>query len=271
MEVENKKRKTVGLVLGAGGGRGMAHIGVIKTLQKHGIPIDYISGSSIGALVGAYFALNQEVDSLEATFKKIFQKPFSLLDFKYRYKSLTGNSKVFAVMKNELYSEKSFEDLRIPFVAVASDLDTDQAHTFRSGKLIDACLASMSIPGLFPVVETNNSHLVDGVLTASLPIKEMQTEFNPDVLIIVDLYKPKDKILEEYKLNTVIERTYEIFFQKLSRINMFDCNRPYIKLAPETNEDWRNLLFKNIDRNIKIGEEECECNMEAIKKMINGD
>ena len=64
-----QKRKTVGLALGSGSDRGMSHIGVIKTLLKHNIPIDYISGASIGAIVGAYYALYGEIDGLEKTFK----------------------------------------------------------------------------------------------------------------------------------------------------------------------------------------------------------
>ena len=79
--MSEQKRKTVGLALGSGSDRGMAHIGVIKTLLKHNIPIDYISGTSIGAIVGAYYAIHGEVDGLEKTFKNIMTRPWYLFDF----------------------------------------------------------------------------------------------------------------------------------------------------------------------------------------------
>jgi NTE family protein len=264
--MEQKSRKTVGLILGSGGGRGMAHIGVIKTLQKYNIPIDYISGSSIGAVIGAYYALNLEVDSIEKIFKSIFKKPFWLLDFKTK-NSFIGNKKIFQLMKYNLYGEKTFDDTKIPLRIASTNIDSGDSYIFNNGKIVDAVIPSMTIPGILPIVEKDNMHLVDGGLSNALPIKPLIQEFNPDVLIIVDLYTPKLKPLKNYSIKSIFDRVYKLYISKLSKINIIDCDREHIILNPDTDENFENLTFKNIDKNIKIGEDEVEEKIEEIKKL----
>ncbi len=263
-----EKRKTVGLVLGSGGGRGMAHFGVIKTLQKHNIPIDYVSGSSIGALIGAYFALNQEVDSLIEIFKAAVKKRSSFFDFAGRRGSVLGGTKIKKVLE-QIFQDQTFDNLKLPFLAVSTDLGSGEAITLNSGKILEAVLPSISIPGVLPIYDQKPPyHLVDGGLSSALPIKQMLENFQPDVLIIVDLYTPKSKTSIDYTVSSVSKRVYELTIAKLSQINMTEIDRPAAILLPDTNEDWRNLFFAHIDDNVEKGSKECEAKILSIKQLL---
>ena len=264
--MEIKKRKTVGLVLGSGGGRGLAHVGVIKTLLKNNIPIDYISGSSIGAVVGAYFALNLEIEGLETIFKSLFKKPFWLINFNLKTGSFINNKRIYDVLKYNLYSEKTFADTKIPLRINATDIDTGNGYVFKEGKIIDAVVPSMTVPGILPPFEINGVHLIDGGISNAIPA-DLLNEFKPDVMIMVDLYNTKIKPLDNYGLKSVFDRVYKIYISKLSEFSKKSFNGNYIILNPDTNEKFENLTFQNITRNIKIGEEETESKIEEIKRL----
>ncbi len=270
--MSEQKRKTVGLALGSGSDRGMSHIGVIKTLLKHNIPIDYISGTSIGAIVGAYYALHGEVDGLEKTFKNIMARPWYLLDFDFKGPNFISNKKVYNMLSYNFYREKTFTDTNIPLRISATDIDTGNEYVFKEGKVIDAVISSMSIPGIFPPCEIDGKHLVDGGLSNAIPV-DLLSEFKPDVIIAVDLYNTKMSPLPKYNIRSIINRTYQIYISKLSEFSKrgFCSNcKDYIILNPDTNETVSELLtFKNIDRNIKIGIEETESKIEEIKKLYN--
>jgi NTE family protein len=264
--MEKNKRKTVGLVLGSGGGRGLAHIGVIRTLLKHNIPIDYISGSSIGAVVGAYYALNLEVENLEKIFKSIMKKPFWLLGLNWKTKSFINTKNIYEIMKYNFYGEKTFEDTKIPLRINTTDIDSGNGYVFSEGKIIDAVIPSMTIPGILPVVEKGKMHLVDGGLSNAIPA-DLLKEFKPDVMIVVDLYNTKIKPLDNYGIKSIFDRVYKIYISKLSEFSKKNFEGEYIILNPDTNEKFENLTFQNIERNIKIGEQETEEKIEEIKKL----
>lgn len=264
--MEQNKRKTVGLVLGSGGGRGLAHIGVIRTLLKHNIPIDYISGSSIGAVVGAYFALNLEVENLEKIFKSMMKRPLWLFGFNLKTKSFINSKNIYEIMKYNFYGEKTFSDTKIPLRINATDIDSGESYIFKEGKIIDAVIPSMTIPGILPIIEKDNKHFVDGGLSNAIPANLLK-EFKPDVMIMVDLYNTKIKPLDNYGLKSIFDRVYKIYISKLSEFSKKSFEGNYIILNPDTNEKFENLTFKNIEKNIKIGEEETENKIEEIKRL----
>ena len=267
-----QKRKTVGLALGSGSDRGMSHIGVIKTLLKHNIPIDYISGTSIGAIVGAYYALHGEVDGLEKTFKNIMARPWYLFDFNFKGPNFISNKKIYNMLSYNFYREKTFADTKIPLRISATDIDIGNQHVFKDGKIIDAVISSMSIPGIFPPCEIDGKHLVDGGLSNAIPV-DLLSEFNPDVVIAVDLYNTKLSPLPKYNIKSILNRTYQIYISKLSEFSkrgFCDHCKNFIILNPDTNESINDLLtFKNIDRNIKIGINETESKIEEIKQLLS--
>ncbi|MGB8816121.1 MAG: patatin-like phospholipase family protein [Minisyncoccia bacterium] len=269
--MENK-RKTVGLILGSGADRGMAHIGIIKTLQKYNIPIDYISGSSIGAVVGAYYALYLEVDGLEKTIKAVMKSNlFKLFDFNFFKPSLIKGRKFYDLMKYNLYGDKIFDDTQIPLRINATNLDTGNSYIFTNGRILDAVIPSMTIPGILPIVVNNDVNLIDGGLSDAIP-SHILDEFHPDVIIAVDLYSSKMEKIEKYNLRSLLNRIYQIYTTRLSGLSIKELKNSganCIILNPQTNETFESLTFKNIEKNIKIGMEETESKIEEIKRLLN--
>jgi len=266
-----QKRKTVGLVLGSGSDRGMSHIGVIKTLLKHNIPIDYISGTSIGAIVGAYYALHGEVDGLEKTFKNIKARPWYLFDLNFTRPIFRLNKNIYNMMSYNFYRNKNFSDAKIPLRICATDIDTSNQYVFSEGKIIDAVISSMSLPGIFPPYEINGKHLIDGGLSNALPV-DLLSEFKPDIIIAVDLYQTKMSPLPKYNITSVMNRTYQIYISRLSefcRQNFYTSSKNFIILSPDTNETIDSFTFRNIQKNINIGIEETESKIEEIKRLCS--
>jgi NTE family protein len=264
-----QKRKTVGLALGSGSDRGMAHIGIIKTLLKNNIPIDYISGTSIGAVVGAYYALHGEVEGLERTFKSVMTKPWYLLDFNFKKPDFLSNKNIYNLLKLNFYDDMTFADTKIPFRTNATDIDTGNQYILKDGKIVDAVVSSISLPGILNPFEIDGKHLVDGGLSNAIPVN-LLAEFKPDVIIAVDLYNTKMEPLTKFNLQTVINRTYQIYISKLSEFSkksFCDICKNFIVLNPDTKESLDRLPFQDIERNIKIGEEETERNIDEIKKL----
>jgi len=179
------KRPRVGLVLGSGAARGLAHIGVIKALEKHNIPIDYIAGSSIGALVGGLYAATKDIKYIEdLALDTNWRELVKLLDPTFGTGFIAGD-KIKDFIQRSL-KVRTFEELLIPFAAVATDLREGKAVVFKEGDLAMAIRASISIPFVFLPVKKDNAVLCDGGLTIPIPVsvaKKMGAEYT----IAIDL------------------------------------------------------------------------------------
>jgi NTE family protein len=179
-------RKTVGLVLGSGSSRGWAHIGVIEALEEENVPIDYIAGCSIGSYVGAIYASGSLQSLKEFVLRMDGKKVFSYFDIAFpRAGFLNGTKRL-----KELYSMHTdaadFSDLKIPLMVVATDLETGKKVVLKSGSILHALRATMSIPGLFAPVKVKDRWLVDGGLVDPVPVGVARA-LEADVVIAVDL------------------------------------------------------------------------------------
>ena len=142
-------RLKIGLALGSGGARGLAHIGVLKTLEENNIPIDYIAGVSSGSIAGAYYSLNGEIDSLEKKVLQLTKKDLlKLIDITSPKRALISGNKIKSFI-GELISNKSFSDTKIPLRIIATDLCSGEGIQITEGRLVDAIRASISLPGIF--------------------------------------------------------------------------------------------------------------------------
>lgn len=177
--------KRVALVLGAGGARGLAHIGVIEALEARGFEIAAVAGSSMGALVGGIHAAGK-LDAYREWAERLERNDvLRLLDVTFGASGLIRGDRVIATLR-ELVGEHRIEDLPIPYVAVATDLATQREVWFQHGPLFDAIRASIAIPMVFTPHEVNGRELVDGGLLAPLPLAATRG-FHCDYVVAVDL------------------------------------------------------------------------------------
>ena len=141
----------VGLALGSGSSRGWAHIGVIKALTEAGIRVDYVAGTSIGAMVGAAYASGR-IDSLKDVVLQLDWKKITfLLDVVFPKSGLIDGNKIAEFIRSNV-GEKNIEDLSLPFCAVSTDLATGNEMVLHEGDIIEAVRASISVPGIFTPV-----------------------------------------------------------------------------------------------------------------------
>ena len=181
----NEPRKPViGLALGSGSARGWAHIGVIRALEEAGIRPDLVCGSSVGAVVGAAYALG-ELDRLEEWARGLTRRTvFSFMDFNLSGGMLKGE-KVIDFFRKHL-SDRDIETLAMPYAAVATALYSGSEVWLRSGSTMDAVRASMALPGLFTPALRDGRLLVDGGLVNPVPVS-LARAMGADVVIAVDL------------------------------------------------------------------------------------
>jgi NTE family protein len=175
----------IGIALGSGGAKGLAHIGVLKTLEKHGIPISIIAGSSIGALIGSYYAAHPYVEDLEDFILSFTRRTgFSLFDPTLRGGLIRGNKIEHLI--GELLDGSTFASLRIPFAAVATDFNTAESVIISEGDLVKAVRASISVPAVFQPVVYADRLLADGGLSDPVP-DEVARKMGSEIVIAVNL------------------------------------------------------------------------------------
>jgi len=189
------EKKTISLVLGSGGARGYAHIGVIEELEKHGYEIASVSGSSMGALVGGLYAAGKLQKYTEWVLGLDLLDVAKLLDFSLGRTGLIQGNRVFEAIEN-MVGDVMIEDLPIPFTAVATDFIKKKEVWLQKGSLLDAIRASIAIPTVFTPKVIGDHHLIDGGILNPLPIAPTVSD-DTDMTIAV-------------KLNAQIEKEYQI-------------------------------------------------------------
>ena len=178
-------RPRIGLALGSGSARGLAHLGVIRAIADAGIELDFIAGTSMGALIGAIHAAGK-MDELEATFLTFdWKKTASFFDVVLPKSGLLDGARVSELVRAHIHAD-NIETLPISFAAVATDIVSGEEVVIRSGDVIEAVRASISVPGIFTPVRSNGRILVDGGLTNPVPVSVARA-MGADIVIAVDL------------------------------------------------------------------------------------
>jgi len=183
-----KRRPVVGLALGGGGARGLAHIGVLKVFERHSIPVACLAGASMGGILAAAYARGLSATDLETEALNMAQMPnlIKLVDFKPPRKGLLEGSRVREYLADIVGHSTVFEALRLPLVLVAVDIDRGQEVILSAGALHPAVLASMAFPGVFPPVEIGGRRLVDGGVLNNVPADALPP-LGAEVVIAVDV------------------------------------------------------------------------------------
>lgn len=280
-------RPKVALVLGGGGSRGLAHIGVLDVLVRESIPIDYIVGTSMGSIVGAYFALGVPPKLIAAHLRDIQGSNLLNLNiFSARARQKDLKKRLEAVL-----GEKTFEDLKTPLVITAVDMITGQEMLFDSGELIPAILASSAVPAVFPPVEINGMQLADGGVIDSLAT-HVAYKLRSDKIIAVDVYPSLEKddlwvdplsAIMGFQLpfnlfsNTdwskipsmasSMWRSVRVMTWHLHQARL-EAHPPNILLRPDVGK-YGSLDFTDVEGPLKAGQEEAEKYLDAIKAIIN--
>ena len=268
------KKPTVALVLGGGGARGMAHIGVLKVLEEANIPIDLIVGTSSGALVGAMYAVSQNTSQIMRRFDEfINSKTYNhtgvpkfllkkdaenfwgqvasnlgeriIINLAYSRTGLLERKRLRDAV-NFLIDPIQISDTRIPFVAVAVDLNSGKEIIFEKGNLRTAAEASSSLPGFLPPLKLNSYALVDGAVLYTVPVIPAR-KLGADFIIAVNVSQSLGKNPELDNVIDILFRANSIMSWKYSQLQM---KRADVILRPDVgNVHWSEFsLFKELVR-----------------------
>jgi NTE family protein len=167
----------IGLALGGGFARGLAHVGVLKVLEEENIPIRFIAGTSVGALIGAAYCSGLSIPELEKLAAQVRFKHFARWTLS-RY-GFASNQRMIGFL-NSILKVKTFEELRLPLAVTATDFSTGEGVVFHSGPLVDPVRASCAYPGMFLPVKIRGRLLIDGMLSytvPTVPLRQMGAEY----------------------------------------------------------------------------------------------
>ena len=264
-------QKKVGLALGGGGARGLAHIGVIKELLRAGVSIDYIAGTSMGSIVGGWYAATKDIELLESIFLKLrYRDIFPIGEFFNAKKGAAlfqGESAM--KMLGPDFRNINIEECKIPFRAVATDMNNGDRVVLKTGKLADAVRASSSIPVLFPPVKIGEMLLADGGFSDPVPV-DVVKEMGADVVIAVDVSSKWTNPSGDGSAD--IRNVYSMFSSALSIVSYqltkeALANADVVLHPPISRFDW--LEFGKGGEIMKVGAEEARLHLKKIREKLD--
>ncbi len=266
--MKKKNEKRLGLVLGSGGGRGFAHLGVLKVLQENDIIPDYVIGSSVGALVGALFCKDKDYEKVQKVFIDLDWKEFSSLLCLSMGKGLLDGKKLRKQL-DVFFEGNRFEDLDISLETVATDLFTAEQTYFNKGSLAEAVHASIAFPMFIEPLKKGNDIYWDGGLSDPLPVKRAKEK--SEVVLAVNLDK-----YPEYPHNHAV--SYRITMMAVKSLQhhlaIHSSKEADVLLELDFKKDDTLLDFSNFfkkdraNRIIKRGADMTEIKLDLIKEMI---
>ncbi len=256
------KRKKVGLALSGGAARGFAHLGVLKVLLENDIPIDCVAGTSAGSIAGASLACGLSVDEIIEMGKKMTW--YKVSGFPYSAKGLLSNAPMGAFFEKHL-PYKDFEDLPIPFAAVACDLETGEAVILKDkGNIATAIRASCAIPGVFVPIELDGKTLIDGGAVALVPTKAVR-KLGAEIVIAVDVNAAVPANLGTP--STFLGVLFQSAMMLIRTAGKSQHYRANVVIIPQVGHLRPDDIGK-MDEFIRLGEEAALAKIDEIKKII---
>jgi len=263
------KRVKVGLALGSGAAKGLAHIGVIQALEEKNIPIHVVAGASIGSVVGGMYAAGLTIDELKSFAFKFADKHLAFWIDPSLFKSggLLKGGKIEDAIKDEV-GLADFSDLKIPFYAVATDLVSGRPIVMHKGDPFRAIRASFAIPGIFAPTKVDGKWLVDGALSDPIPTEILQ-KVNCDVIISVNVSSVSKKqeaitLDESPRIIDVLMQVVSIAQDKLAEPCM---DRADINIVPNVGPySWSD--FSKVEELIGLGYRSTMRMMPELEKLL---
>ena len=256
--------KKLGLALGAGGSRGVAHIGFLKALEEADIKADYIAGASMGAVVGGAYAAGVSVDLMrEAVFKL---RLWNLITAAKQKGGFFGNNKMRGLIAKYI-GEITFDQLNIPFHSVAVDMLTQKVIEFSEGSVVDAIVASASIPAIFHPLVKDGMRLIDGGVLERVPAMRVK-KMGADVVVAVDVLGWRNASEKVPGAIGVCLETFDIMDNHRTRVYK-EKHKKQIDfwLEPDLG-DMSQYAMKQIKDAYEKGYELGKANVDAIKKAL---
>lgn len=260
--------KTLGLALGSGGARGVAHVGFLKALEEEGIKPDYIAGSSMGAVVGGCYAKGMRIEDIrDAAFKL---KMGDIVDISATAITKLGllRSKKVQKLFLQYLGDVRFEELGIPFCCVATDLYSGTLHVFEEGSVALAVQASSAIPTVFRPVECDGKLFVDGGILCRVPVDQVK-RMGADVVVAMDVLVNTSKKVDDVRnIVALLMRVFDIMDNNGTQLSReLHGNKCDLLLEPEM-EGISPYMVKDLDRAYEEGYNVGKENAEKIKQLL---
>ena len=251
-------KSKLGLVLSAGSAKGLAHIGVLKSLQKHNINIDVITGTSMGSLVGGLYAAGIPLDVIEGLALNMTQRTW--VDIGVPRKGFIRGEKILHILRM-LTKNCHIEETETPFGCIAANLNLGTSVSFCEGNLAEAIRASISIPGVFDPWELDDKILVDGALVDRLPTT-LCVNLGAERVISVDVSTQ----ITETSINSIFDVIVQSMNIMQSELLKAKHEESDILIRPDVGDISPNQ-FQKAEEAIKAGEEATEKFIPAIKNL----
>ena len=253
-------RPKIGLALGAGGLRGLAHVGVLRVLERENIPIDYVAGCSIGSLIGALHCAGLDSETIYKLAKHLKRRHW--IDFVIPKMGIISGDRVLAMLRL-LTKQKQFEELATPLAVIATDLGNGKEVVFTEGDVATAVRASVSVPGVFVPYQLGDIMYVDGAVLNPTPI-DIARKMGADFVIAVDLAH-RGETGPITNLFDVIIQAINIMERQMFKQRQEECDvliRPNVAhLSPRS--------FEAIDECVALGEQAAEELLPEIKRILD--
>lgn len=250
----------IGVALGAGAAKGLAHIGVLRAFEEEEIPIDYLAGTSIGSIIGGFYAAGVNLHMLERLAVHLDWE--HLTDLTVSRMGLIAGNKLKEFFKL-LTKQQEFADLDVPFAAVAADVEVGKEVVLEEGLVADALRASMSIPGVYVPYRLEGRKLVDGAVLNRVPISVIKS-MGADVIIGVDVSHDIKTHEQVNNIFEVIINSIDIMQQEIAHHKKLDAD---ILVVPKLG----HISPRGLDRaqeTIELGYQAAEDKIPAIKELI---
>ncbi len=293
LSAQNPKRPKVGVVLSGGGAKGYAHIGALKVIEEAGIKIDYIGGTSIGAIVGGLYASGYSADDLEKIMysldlnrmilnektrtdlpffdksyreKYILELPFDnfKLSFPNALSSGQGTSEALTYLFRHVHDVDDFSKLPIPFVCVATKLSTGEEVVFNSGYLPQVVLASGAYPTLLEPVYINGEMYIDGGVKNNYPVQEV-IDLGADIIIGIDL---QEGLLKQENINSVTKVIEQIITYNIAQRSQEQSKLVDLSIKPDL-KGYSVTSFDDKDSIITLGYNAAKEMLPELKKIAD--
>ena len=255
------KKIKLGLALGGGGARGLAHIGVLKAFEELGLVFDMVAGTSAGSVVGSLYCAG--LTSLQIRDLAISLKTKDIKTSKIFFKPSKASA-IADIIKNVLGKDASFDELKKPFTAVAVDLKCGEEKDINSGSVAMAVAGSCAVPGIFAPVIYDNMHLVDGGLKNNVPA-DVVRKMGADIVIAVDVNHRRGLGTESTKLLNVIGSTIGVLMRDSVKEKLSYAD---LVLEPEVTS-FTSTKLQNVDEMIEIGYQEVMAHIDEIAKLVS--